>query len=228
MHRFCPKINLKAPPSHQLWLSSLPLQVPHTRKKMTNLFCHIKDDIFMWMKKYPLRTPASCPQVIFNTSSSEGFRYNEAGKQSRKDFYYSTFDPNLYAKLSPGACMMKLHCLRRKIWVGCFVVLFFFFFQILFSGRHPALQMALASQACAHLFGCADPQSLAPCTAHPNTEPIGWLTHFPSTASRSKEILLKWLLPQARADCTLTTWEKTDIYPMATQIAACTRNCRIN
>lgn len=138
-------------------------------------------------KKYPLKTPASCPQVIFNTSSSEGFRYNEAGKQSRKDLYDSTFDPNLYAKLSPGACIMKLHFLRRKIWVVCF----FFSPQILFSGRPPALQMALASQACAHLFGCADPQSLAPCTAHPNTEPSGWLTHFPATASRSKEILLK-------------------------------------
>lgn len=74
-------------------------------------------------KKYPLKTPASCPQVIFNTSSSEGFRYNEAGKQSRKDLYDSTFDPNLYAKLSPGACIMKLHFLRRKIWV---VWVFFF------------------------------------------------------------------------------------------------------
>lgn len=80
-------------------------------------------------KKYPLKTPASCPQVIFNTSSSEGFRYNEAGKQSRKDLYDSTFDPNLYAKLSPGACIMKLHFLRRKIWVVWFFFSPKYYFQ---------------------------------------------------------------------------------------------------
>lgn len=105
-------------------------------------------------------------------------RDDDSEELSRKDLCHSTFHPHPYGKYNAGAGIVQLHCLRGKY--------LYFFSQIQFSGSHPESQKAFASQADAHLFGCADPQSPVLCTAHPEPDPIGFLTLSPPIATDSK------------------------------------------
>lgn len=105
-------------------------------------------------------------------------RCDDSEEQSRKDLCHSTFHPILYGKHNAGAGIVWLHCLRRKY--------LYFFPRYCFQEVTLNHKRLFASRAHAHLFGCADPQSPALWTAHPEPEPSRFLSLSPPIATHSK------------------------------------------